>query len=150
MRVTILLELDPVPGDVAIAVRTHVATAASDRSKLFGTSMSTSSVDTLLPRSIRTMTFSGSSATCFETTARISSRRRPNRSGCPRNPRSCARRICSRSRATGPTGYRGAETARGSCSRRPPSQQSVHQSAAIDPEPPSSPSRPLRRRAASI
>jgi hypothetical protein len=70
--ITVLLELNPVPGDIAIAVRNHVAAAAIDLSTPFGTSISTSSVDTCLPLSILTMTFSGSSTICRETTARIS------------------------------------------------------------------------------
>src|SRR4030081_2436714 len=48
--------------------------AAFDFSKSLGTSISTSSVETVLPRSSRTITFSGSSVTCRDTTARISSR----------------------------------------------------------------------------
>src|SRR5262249_43284582 len=71
------------------------------RSMSLGTSISTSSVETSSPRSRRTTTLVGSSVTCFETTARISSRSTPSRSGCPRNPRSWASRICRRSRATG-------------------------------------------------
>src|ERR1700676_879295 len=73
--------------------------AASDLSKPLGTSISTSSVDTCLPLSIRTTTLSGSSTTCRETTARISERSSPSNSGWPRKPRSCARSICNRSRA---------------------------------------------------
>ena len=45
--------------------------------------------------------FSGSSTTCRETTARISARSSSSNSGWPRKPRSCARSICNRSRATG-------------------------------------------------
>jgi hypothetical protein len=75
--------------------------AAIRLSKPLGSSISTSSVDTLSPLSIRTMTFSGSSMTCRETTASISSRRIPSKLGWPRRPRSCAKRICSLSRATG-------------------------------------------------
>jgi hypothetical protein len=54
--ITVLPELNPVPGDVAIAVGNHVAAAAIDLSTPFGTSISTSSVDTCLPLSILTMT----------------------------------------------------------------------------------------------
>jgi acyl-CoA synthetase (AMP-forming)/AMP-acid ligase II len=75
---------------------------AKVRSAPTGNSISTSSVETCFPRSIRTMTLSGSSTTWRETTARISSRSCINRSGWPRRPpRSCASRICSRSRAIG-------------------------------------------------
>jgi len=55
--------------------------AAIQRSITLGTSISTSSVDTVSPLSILTMTFSGSSTTCRETTARISARRTSRRSG---------------------------------------------------------------------
>src|SRR6202048_794087 len=79
--VTVLLQLNPVPGDVAMAVSNHLAAAAIDLSKPLGTSISTSSVDTCVPLSILTMTFSGSSVTCRETTARISARSSPNNSG---------------------------------------------------------------------
>src|SRR5258708_8460098 len=96
--VAVLLQLDPVPGDVAVAVGDHVAAAARDRSKLLGTSMSTSSVDTVLPLSILTMTLSGSSTTCRDTTGTIPDGSTANRSGWPRKPRSCASRICNRSR----------------------------------------------------
>jgi hypothetical protein len=77
----VLLELNPVPGDVAIVVSNHVAAAAIDLSTPLGTSISTSSVDTCLPLSILTTTFSGSSTTCRETTARISARSSPSNSG---------------------------------------------------------------------
>jgi hypothetical protein len=61
--ITVLLQLNPVPSDVAVAVN-HLAPAAiDDRSKPLGTSISTSSVDTCVPLSILTMTFSGSSVT---------------------------------------------------------------------------------------
>jgi hypothetical protein len=80
-RVTVLLELNPVPSDVTIAVGNHVAAAAVDLSTPLGTSISTSSVDTFLPLSILTMTFSGSSTICRETTARISARSSSNKSG---------------------------------------------------------------------
>jgi hypothetical protein len=51
-----------VPGNIAVAVSNHVAAAAIDLSTLLGTSISTSSVDTFLPLSILTMTFSGPTA----------------------------------------------------------------------------------------
>jgi hypothetical protein len=80
--ITVLLQLNPVPSDVAMAVSNHLAAAAiDDRSKPLGTSISTSSVDTCVPLSILTMTFSGSSVTCRETTAKISARSSPNNSG---------------------------------------------------------------------
>ena len=41
--ITVLLELDPMPSDVAIAVGNHVAAAVIDLSTLLGTSISTSS-----------------------------------------------------------------------------------------------------------
>jgi hypothetical protein len=41
--VTVLLELNPMPSDVAIAVGNHVAPAVIDLSTLLGTSISTSS-----------------------------------------------------------------------------------------------------------
>ena len=41
--VTVLLELNPMPSDVAIAVGNHVAAAVIDLSTLLGTSISTSS-----------------------------------------------------------------------------------------------------------
>src|SRR5260370_11873938 len=103
---TVLLELNPVPSDVAIAVSNHLAAIAIDFSRPLGTSISTSSVDTCLPLSILTTTFSGSSTTWRETTARISARNSPNSSGWPRKPRSCARSICNRSRATGAVALR--------------------------------------------
>jgi hypothetical protein len=56
--VTVLLELNPVPSDVAIAVRNHVA-AAIDVSTPLGTSISTSSVDTFLPLSILVIKMGG-------------------------------------------------------------------------------------------
>src|SRR4051794_31056194 len=56
--ITVLLQLNPVPGDVAMAVGNHRAAAAIDRSKPLGTSMSTSSVETCVPLSILTMTLS--------------------------------------------------------------------------------------------
>src|SRR5258708_5815040 len=140
--VAVLLELDPVPGDVAVAVGDHVAATALDRSKLLGTSISTSSVDTVLPLSILTMTFSGSSTTCRDTTVRISDRSSASRSGWPRKPRSCASRICNRSRATG------AEAVRLPKSRRrsimPPSFAATGPSGLFArSEPSSRPSRPI-------
>src|SRR5581483_2553210 len=66
-----------------------------------GISMSTASVETDLPRSSLIWTLSGSNGTWRPITARISSRNTASRSGSVRALRSCASRICRRSRATG-------------------------------------------------
>src|SRR6516162_212646 len=67
----------------------------------FGISMSTASVDTDLPRSTLICTLSGSNDRWRPISARISSRRTSSRSGCLQVLRSCASRICRRSRAMG-------------------------------------------------
>ena len=96
----------------------------------FGNSISTSSVETRLPRSIRPSPCpdraSHGARPRREFPRAAASRGRAGRAG----PRSCASRICSRSRATGADARTAGETA-AACSCRPPSEQQVHQALAL-------------------
>jgi hypothetical protein len=75
--------------------------ATSDCRQPFGISMSTASVDADLQRLSLIRTFSGSNEICRPTSARISSRRTPSKSGWLHSTRSCASSIFRRSRAIG-------------------------------------------------